>query len=68
MNLAERNEAVIRRFYGELWNRWRLEVADEIVSRGLRFRGSLGSSRKGALGDIEPTDAYVDTRVRPSSA
>jgi predicted ester cyclase len=38
------NEAVVERFYGELWNEWRLEVADEIVSRTVRFRGSLGTS------------------------
>jgi hypothetical protein len=35
---AEDNEAVIRRFYGELWNRWRLELVDELVSPTLRFR------------------------------
>jgi predicted ester cyclase len=43
----QQNEAVVRRFYGELWNRWRLDVADEIVSEGLRFRGSLGSTLTG---------------------
>jgi predicted ester cyclase len=43
----QQNEAVVRRFYDELWNRWRLDVADEIVSEGLRFRGSLGSTLTG---------------------
>lgn len=44
MEPAEENEAVIRRFYGELWNRWRLEdwhnqvdetlaVDDRVVTR-----------------------------------
>lgn len=41
------NEATVRRFYDELWNRWRLEVADEIVSTALRFRGSLGTVCEG---------------------
>lgn len=39
----EANEAVIRRFYGELWNRWQIGVASEMVSDMLRFRGSLGA-------------------------
>lgn len=38
------NEAVIRRFYDELWNAWRLDVAEEIVSTTVRFRGSLGTT------------------------
>jgi steroid delta-isomerase-like uncharacterized protein len=41
------NETIVRRFYDELWNRWRLEVADEIVSDTLRFRGSLGTVHEG---------------------
>ncbi len=100
----EQNKAVIRRFYGELWNLWQLEVADEVISSGVRFRGSLGSTyegrddfkryveevraafpdwhnqvdeilavddrvvtrmtwsgtHRGALGDVEPTDAHVE--------
>ena len=39
--------AVIRRFYEELWNRWDLDAADEIVSEDIRFRGSLGSTLRG---------------------
>jgi steroid delta-isomerase-like uncharacterized protein len=101
---APSNDAVVRRFYGELWNRRRLELADEIVSETIRFRGSLGTTcvgreafedyvrtvrtafpdwhnrideilavedrvvtrmtwsgtHRGALGDIEPTDARVE--------
>jgi predicted ester cyclase len=41
------NEAVIRRFYDELWNQWRLDLADEIVAAEVRFRGSLGASNVG---------------------
>ncbi|HMJ72911.1 MAG TPA: ester cyclase [Solirubrobacterales bacterium] len=37
-----KNEAVIHRFYEELWNCWRVDVADEIVSEAVLFRGSLG--------------------------
>jgi steroid delta-isomerase-like uncharacterized protein len=104
MDLAEENETIVRRFYGELWNGWRLDVVDEIMSSELRFRGSLGSTHegrdefkryvkgmriafpdwhnqidemlavddrvvarmtwsgthRGALGDIEPTNAHVE--------
>jgi steroid delta-isomerase-like uncharacterized protein len=42
-NSVEANEAVVRRFYDELWNQWKLDVADEIVSEKLRFRGSRGA-------------------------
>jgi steroid delta-isomerase-like uncharacterized protein len=45
--LTEVNEAVVRQFYEELWNRWRLDLADEILSPEIRFRGSRGSILKG---------------------
>jgi steroid delta-isomerase-like uncharacterized protein len=32
---------LVRRFYDELWNQWRLDVADEILAADLRFRGTL---------------------------
>jgi steroid delta-isomerase-like uncharacterized protein len=44
---SDANEAVVRRFYQELWNEWRLDVATEIVASDVRFRGSLGSSLVG---------------------
>jgi predicted ester cyclase len=52
-------EAIVRRFYDELWNQWRLELADEIVSSSIRFRGCLGSTCRGR-------DAFKDyvERVR----
>jgi steroid delta-isomerase-like uncharacterized protein len=41
------SEALVRRFYDELWNAWRLDLADEIVARDLEFRGSLGATAAG---------------------
>ena len=50
------NEAVVRRFYEELWNEWRLDSALEIVAVDVRFRGSLGSEVVGR----EPFLGYVE--------
>jgi steroid delta-isomerase-like uncharacterized protein len=47
MPRAYDNETVVHRFYEELWNGWRLELADELLAQGLRFRGSLGSVCEG---------------------
>lgn len=54
------NEAIVRRFYDELWNRWQLEVADEIVAETIEFRGSLGKSIRGR----EDFKAYVEALQR----
>jgi steroid delta-isomerase-like uncharacterized protein len=51
------NEAVVRRFYEELWNEWRFDVAAEIVAANVRFRGSLGS----ILAGREELLRYVET-------
>jgi hypothetical protein len=51
------NRAMIERFYHELWNRWGLAAADEIVSEEIRFRGSLGSTLEGR----ESVKGYVET-------
>ena len=56
----EENEAVVRRFYDELWNRWRPEVADEIVSEAIDFRGSLGQRTHGRCAFM----AYVEAVQR----
>jgi steroid delta-isomerase-like uncharacterized protein len=51
------NKAVIERFYGELWNRWQLRIAGEIVSDTIRFRGSLGTVHTGR-GEVK---RYIET-------
>jgi steroid delta-isomerase-like uncharacterized protein len=37
------NKALIRRFYDEMWNCWRFELADELLGEQIIFRGSLGA-------------------------
>jgi steroid delta-isomerase-like uncharacterized protein len=54
---VEANEAVVRRFYDELWNHRQLGIADEIVSDTLRFRGSLGAVYEGR----EDFERYVES-------
>src|SRR5258707_2298059 len=38
---------LVRRFYDELWNGWRLVVADEILAENIAFHGTLGSQLHG---------------------
>jgi steroid delta-isomerase-like uncharacterized protein len=47
----------VRRFYEELWNRWQLELADELLAEELRFRGSLGTECDGR----DEFKRYVET-------
>jgi predicted ester cyclase len=53
----DEKEAVVRRFYEELWNEWRLELVEELVSESIRFRGSLGAVREGR----EELTSYVES-------
>jgi steroid delta-isomerase-like uncharacterized protein len=49
----EGNKALIRRYYDELWNAWKFELAEEFIDQDVRFRGSLGrmvAGRGGLLG------------------
>jgi steroid delta-isomerase-like uncharacterized protein len=55
--MTEQNRMTVRRFYHELWNGWKLELADEIVAEDLAFRGSLGASIRGRDG----LKTYVQT-------
>ena len=55
--MPERNTKVVDRFYHELWNRWNLDTADEILAEDLRFRGTLGSTLEGRVA----FKGYVET-------
>lgn len=54
--MSENNKAVVRRFYDEVWNRWNLAAADEILAPDIHFRGSLGTSHVG----IDDFKRYVE--------
>ncbi len=45
MSLAS-NKKLIERYY-EMWNRWNFSLADELLTRDLVFRGSLGDETRG---------------------
>ena len=49
------HKALVRRYYEELWNRWRLELADELLAPDVSFRGSLAVEVAG----IEGFKGYV---------
>lgn len=55
------NEAVVRRFYDELWNRWQFELADEILAAGDRVvtRMTWSGTHLGALGEVAATGVEV---------
>ena len=40
MSLTD-NKDIIRRYYNDMWNRWDMAVADEIIAEDITFRGSL---------------------------
>ena len=46
----EQNKAIIRCYYRDLWNKWDLEVADEIIDPNISFRGSLNVATSGLEG------------------
>ena len=55
--LSEKNKTIVRRYYEDLWNRWNLEAANDLISPELKFRGSLGITVRG----IEGFQGYVST-------
>src|SRR5437660_12287304 len=67
MSLAE-NKALVRRYYEEMWDRWDFALADELLTEGLTFRGSLGVTvrgRDGFTGYMEAVRrAFPDFRNR----
>ena len=46
----EENKSLVRRYYDEMWNRWDLSLADELIGERLVFRGSLGVAVQGREG------------------
>jgi predicted ester cyclase len=55
--MVKGNQKIIQRFYHELWNAWVLPVADEILAKDVRFRGTLGLTLEGR----EAFKSYVET-------
>ena len=49
------NKALVRRYYDEVWNRWDLGVAGELIAPDIAFRGSLGVAVRG----LDGFKAYV---------
>ncbi len=44
------NLTLIHRYYEELWNGWRLDLAESLIATDIRFRGSLGVEVEGREG------------------
>jgi steroid delta-isomerase-like uncharacterized protein len=61
-----KNRALVRRYYDELWNQWRLDLMPELLVGDFRFRGSFGVTARGhrAFGDYVQMvrDAFPDFR------
>lgn len=47
MKQLDPREDLIRRYYGELWNNWNFDLADELLAEDFAFRGSLGREING---------------------
>ena len=64
----ERTAALVRRFYDELWNEWRLDLADELLAESVRFRGSLGfecEDREAFKGYVEAVRGRLPRLAQP---
>jgi steroid delta-isomerase-like uncharacterized protein len=49
-------KSFVRRYYSELWNDWSADALDELISRDIVFRGSIGTAVHG----IEEFRQYVN--------
>lgn len=41
------NKILIQRYYDEMWNQWKFDLADELLTAEISFRGSLGDEMHG---------------------
>jgi steroid delta-isomerase-like uncharacterized protein len=48
--VSVRIEALIERFYTELWNQWDDAVVEQVLAEDFRFRGSMGTQTRGTDG------------------
>jgi predicted ester cyclase len=48
--MEEKNKGIIRRYYHELWNKWNLPLANELIAIDFSFRGSLAVEVQGLEG------------------
>src|SRR5216110_2357363 len=55
--MEEKNKEIIRRYYDELWNKWNLALANELIASDVSFRGSLAVEVQG----LEGFKSYVNT-------
>jgi steroid delta-isomerase-like uncharacterized protein len=60
---GEHLEALVRRFYADVWNRWDDDALLDVLAADFRFRGSLGDEARGPEG----FRAYRD-RLRAASS
>jgi steroid delta-isomerase-like uncharacterized protein len=44
------NKDLVRRYYEELWNQWRLDLIDQLIASDFAFRGSIGLQVQGRDG------------------
>ena len=54
--MEEKNRETIRRYYDELWNKWNLALANELIASDVSFRGSLAVEVQG----LEGFKSYVN--------
>lgn len=40
-------KAIVHRYYEQMWNHWRLDLAAELLLADIRFRGSFGTEAHG---------------------